>query len=260
METRNNATLVTGASSGIGAALAVLLAKGGTSVGLVGRRSEKLRSVLEACQKHSPASRMWVADLADLDRAEEIVDEAWEAFDGLDVLVNNAAIPSRRKLMELTREEIDEVMQIDFTSPMRMGMAVLPRMLDRDSGVIVNVSSLGGRLGISREAAYCAAKFALSGWSEVMYMELLATGVEVKLIIPGPFDTDIWNRPETDPPHYKGPLIDPGECAVGIIEAIQSDAFEHYIPDMKAVAVAKTKDADAFLKASAAAMTGESES
>lgn len=260
MESAIKSALVTGASSGIGAALALQLAEGGTNVGLVGRRREKLQVVLEACQKTAPDSQLWVADLADLERAEEIVHEAWDAFGGLDLLVNNAAIPSRRKFTELSREEVDLVMRIDFTSPVRMGMAVLPRMLERKSGVIVNVSSLGGRLGIPREAAYCAAKFALCGWSEVQYMELIGTGVEIKLIIPGPIDTDIWDRPEADPPHYKGPLVPASDCAKGIIEAIRGSGFEYYVPDMKAVATAKTQNADGFLAGAAAALAGENDS
>ena len=74
----------------------------------------------------------------------------------------------RRFVQRLTAAEIDETMRLNFTSPASMTLAVLPRMLERGRGVIVNVSSLGGRLGIVNEAAYSASKFALSGWSEAM--------------------------------------------------------------------------------------------
>ena len=87
--------LVTGASSGIGAALAPILAERGATVGIVARRADRLEEVLERCRKFAPDSRMWAADLGDLARAEQVALEAWDAFGGLDVLVNNAAIPKR---------------------------------------------------------------------------------------------------------------------------------------------------------------------
>jgi short-subunit dehydrogenase len=244
--------LVTGASSGIGAALAVALAEAGATVGVVARREGRLREVLERCQEHAPGSRMWVADLGDVEAAEGLVLEAWDAFGHLDVLVNNAAVPKRRRVQDLTATELDDVLRIDFTSPARMAMAVLPRMLDRDRGVIVNVSSLGGRLGILHESAYCAAKFALCGWSESLAMDLWQTGVDVRLIVPGPIDTEIWDLPDNDAPFYDGPLEPPEDVAAGIIAAIEGEAFEAHLPDLREVITFKTNDIDTFLEASAA--------
>src|SRR6185295_9943747 len=120
------------------------------------------------CRRFAPRSRLWAADLGDLARAEAVALEAWEAFGHLDVLVNNAAIPKRMPVPRLSAADIEEVMDVNFISPVRMGQALLPRMMARRSGMIVNVSSMGGRVGIVHEAAYCAAKFALCGWSEVM--------------------------------------------------------------------------------------------
>ena len=103
---------------------------------------------------------------------------------------------------------------------------------------------MGGRLGITGEAAYSASKFALAGWSESMAVDLYGTGVSVRLVLPGAFDTEIWDQPDNDTAPYSGPLAPPEEGAVGIVEAIDSDRFEHYIPDMKAVVEMKTKDID----------------
>jgi short-subunit dehydrogenase len=234
-----------------------MLAERGATVGLVGRRADKLEAVLGRCAERSPTSRSWVQDLGDLEAAVRVVDEAWEAFDGLDVLVNNAAIPKRRIVTELTAEELDEVMRVNFTSPARMTMALLPRFLERDSGVIVNVSSLGGRLGILHESAYCASKFALCGWSETLALDLWSTGVDIRLVIPGPIDTDIWDRPDNERSFYDGPKEPPESVAEGIIEAIEGEAFEHYLPDMKSIAEFKTSDIDVFLEGSAAAARPE---
>jgi short-subunit dehydrogenase len=120
-------------------------------------------------------------------------------------------------------------------------------MLSRGSGTIVNVSSLGGRLGIATEAAYSGSKFALAGWSEALAMDLAGTGVGVKLILPGAIDTEIWDQPGNDAPLYDGPKEPPSVIAAGIAEAIDSGAFEHYLPDMKAVVEMKTTDIDTFM-------------
>lgn len=244
--------LVTGASSGIGAALAPLLAARGATVGLVARRADRLADVLEQCQRHTPASRMWAVDLGDTDAAEALALQAWDEMGGIDVLVNNAAIPKRRKVQEIALDEVRETMLVNFESPVRMTLAVLPRMLERDRGVVVNVSSFGGRVGIPGEAAYCASKFALCGWSESMALDLWHTGVEVRLILPGAIATEIWDQPGNDAPLFDGPFEPADTVGTGIIDAIEGDAFEHYLPDMKPIAEMKTSGIDDFLAATVA--------
>jgi short-subunit dehydrogenase len=118
--------------------------------------------------------------------------------------------------------------------------------------MIVNVSSVGGRLGIIHETAYSASKFALCGWSESMAVDLHGTGVSVKLIEPGPVDTEIWDQPDNEEPLYQGPKFSADEVAAGIIEAMGSDRFEHYVPDMKSVVDAKNADLDAYISGAAA--------
>lgn len=240
--------LVTGASSGIGAALARRLAADGATVGIVARRADRLEEVLADCQKTSPQSRLWVADLADLALAEKVVLEAWDAFGQLDCLVNNAGVPMRRHTTKLDADTLDWVMRVNFTAPARMTLALLPRMLDRGEGMIVNVSSLAGRLGNANEAAYSASKFALCGWSEAIAVDLWGSGVTIRLVNPGPIDTEIWDLPNNDDPFYDGPKVSPEEMAAGIVTAMESDTFEHYVPDMKSIIEMKTSDPDTFLK------------
>jgi NAD(P)-dependent dehydrogenase (short-subunit alcohol dehydrogenase family) len=239
--------LVTGASSGIGAALARRLASDGATVGLVARREDRLKEVLDDCHAAgATGSRMWVADLGDPDAAARTVDDAWRAFGHLDVLVNNAAMPKRRRVEQLTPAEVDEVMTVNFTSPVRMILAALPRMLERGEGVIVNVASMGGRLGIVHEAAYCASKFALSGWSEAMAIDLWDTGVDVRLVQPGPIDTEIWDHPGSDDPVYDGPKFPPEDVAAGIVAPHGGGRFETDVPDLGAVVEGKTPDVDGY--------------
>jgi short-subunit dehydrogenase len=191
-----------------------------------------------------------VADLAE--DAGAVGVQAWDDLGGVDVVINNAAIPKRRAVTALDPAEVEAVMRVNFFAAMRITLAVLPRMLARGSGLIVNVSSVGGRLGIAHESAYCASKFALCGFSESMAVDLHGTGVSVKLIEPGPVDTEIWSRPDNDDPLYEGPKFSPQEVAQGIIEALGSDGFEHYVPDMKAVVDLKNADLDAYIEGAAA--------
>lgn len=250
--TAGKRVLITGASSGVGAALARRFAAGGATLGLIARRRDRLAEVLADCQRSSPASAMFVADLADTAAADSLAAQAWDTLGGIDVLVNNAAIPKRRAVGALDPAEVEAVMRVNFFAPMRLTLAVLPRMLARRDGVIVNVSSMGGRLGIIHEAAYCASKFALCGWSESIAVDLHGSGVTVKLIEPGPVDTEIWDQPGNDAPLYTGPKVPAEEVAAGIIDALGSDRFEHYLPDLKAVVDGKNADLDSYLAGAAA--------
>ena len=238
--------LVTGASSGIGAATARLLAAGGTTVALVARREGRLRQVLEDCVAGAPGSQMWAADLSDPENAAHVALRVWDTLGHIDVVVNNAGIPMRRSVTRLTMAEVERVMAVNYFSPVAITLALLPRMLERSTGTIVNVSSLGGRLGITTEAAYSASKFALAGWSEAIAADLAGTGITVRLVLPGAIDTEIWDQPGNDDPVYDGPLVPAAEVAAGIIASVDSEHFEHYLPDMKAIVEMKTADIDTF--------------
>ncbi len=238
--------LITGASSGIGAELARTLAGRGSTVGLVARREDRLAEVLSECRRYAPQSAMWVEDLEEPASARRVADAAIAAFGHVDVLVNNAAIPGVRAVSRLDAEEVERVMQVNFHAPVRLTLAFLPHMLERGTGTVVNVSSLGGRLGILHEAAYCASKFALCGWSESLVLDLWDTPLQVKLVIPGAVDTEIWDR-GAEPSAYDGPRVPAIDVAVGIADAIGADAFEHYLPDMSAIAAFKTSNIDEYL-------------
>jgi short-subunit dehydrogenase len=244
---KTKTALVTGASSGIGAATARAFAATAVNVVSVARRAERLEEVAADCRLTAPLSRAWPADLSDPEVAARLALDVWDEVGPLDVVVNNAGIPMRRPVDRLTMAEVARVMNVNYFSPVAMTLALLPRMLERGSGTIVNVTSLGGRLGIPHEAAYCASKFALTGWSESMASDLLGTGVSVRLVLPGAIDTEIWDQPDNDPPTYKGPFNPPEVVAEGIVACIASGRFEHYLPDMSGVVEWKMKDFEGFI-------------
>ena len=131
---RGRTVLVTGASSGIGAALARALAGRGDTVALVARRADRLDEVLADCRATSPSSERWAADLSDPDAAADLALEIWDHYGGLDVVVNNAAVPMRRHVTRLTMAEVERTMRINYFSPVAISLAVLPRMLERGAG------------------------------------------------------------------------------------------------------------------------------
>jgi short-subunit dehydrogenase len=161
--TRQRTVLVTGASSGIGEAVARLLAARGDTVALVARRADRLNAILADCRLTAPASDRWAADLSDPIAAADLALSIWDHYGGLDVVINNAGVPMRRHATKLTMAEVERTMQTNYFSPVAITLALLPRMLARRAGTIVNVSSVGGRLGIATEAAYSGSKFALAG-------------------------------------------------------------------------------------------------
>jgi short-subunit dehydrogenase len=216
-------------------------------VAVVARRADRLEEVVADCRATAPASRAWPADLADPENAADLARSIWDEYGGIDVVINNAGVPMRRPVQRLTMDEVRWPMTVNYLSPVAITLALLPRMLERRSGAIVNVSSLGGRLGIATEAAYCASKFALAGWSEALAADLAGTGVSIRLVLPGAIDTEIWDQPGNDPPLYAGPLVPADEVASGIVACIASPTFEHYLPDMKAIVEMKTTDFDGFM-------------
>jgi short-subunit dehydrogenase len=249
-----SAILVTGASTGIGAATARALGKAGARVGLVARRKELLDQVAEETrQAGSPEVAVWAADLSDLPRAEQVALEAWDTFGGLDGLVNNAGAPKRKHVTRLTTAEVESIMTLNYFSPVRMTLALLPKMLERGSGVIVNVASLAGRVAPPRESAYAGSKFALNGFTEVMAVDLYDQPVHMRLIQPGPIETPIWGDvPDNEKPAYEGEFYPPEDCADAILELLTTDTFEVYVPPtLKDVVSMKGQDVEGFIQGSA---------
>ncbi|HUE58493.1 MAG TPA: SDR family NAD(P)-dependent oxidoreductase [Acidimicrobiales bacterium] len=235
--------LVTGASSGIGAELAEALARRGAVLALCARREDRLRETLERCLTHSPDSRMWVCDLAEPDAVEQLAADVTNAFGGVDILVNNAGVPKRRHVKDLDADTVTRVMAINYLSPIRLTLALLPSMLERDYGRIVNISSVAAVLSSPGEAAYDASKAALSSFSEAMAIDLWNTGVKVLVVYPGVIDTELFTIPDNDPLIPGVDSIPASEVGAAVIDALDNDAHQVFVPAYFADFVA-TKSAD----------------
>jgi NAD(P)-dependent dehydrogenase (short-subunit alcohol dehydrogenase family) len=245
--------LVTGASSGIGAGLAEEFARRGATVGICARRQDRLDEVLARCREYAPDSRRWVCDLSDPRAVDGLAAAALDELGGVDVLVNNAGIPKRRHVTRLDMATVESVMNINFFSPVRLTLALLPHMLERGSGRIINLSSVAATLSSPGESAYDASKAAITAFSESMAVDLWETGIKVLLVYPGLVDTELFSLPDNDP--VLSSSIEPvpvSELVDGVFAALDSGAVQVYVPAYFAdLASGKAADVGRFLSGTA---------
>jgi uncharacterized protein len=195
--------MVTGASSGIGEAYADELARDGWDVMLVARRRERLDEVARRLEgEHGVSAHVIDADLSDAGRVAALADEAAAA--GLELLVNNAALAYYMPFSELPAERADELVQLNVLTPVLLTRAVLPGMIERGRGAVVNVASLLAFSGdwegphLPRRAVYAASKSFLVTFSRVLAAELSETDVRVQVVCPGVVRTEFHTRQGMD--------------------------------------------------------------
>jgi len=244
--------LVTGASSGMGAAMAQRFAAAGSTVGICARRADPLQAVLERCQEHSPASRSWVCDLADPAAVDDLASRCLDELGGVDVLINNAGVPKRKHVTQLDLATVDSLMRVNYLAPVQLTLALLPHMIERGSGRIVNVSSVAATLSSPGEAAYDASKAALAVFSEAMAIDLWETGVKVLVVYPGVVDTPLFDLPDNDPLPDDIERIPVDELVDGVVDALDRGASEVYVPAwFKDIAAGKAANVERFLAGTA---------
>jgi NAD(P)-dependent dehydrogenase (short-subunit alcohol dehydrogenase family) len=181
--------IVTGGSRGIGAATARALDRAGARVALVARTTEALEAVAGELQNDRVVI---TADLADDDAPHAIAQQALAALGSLDILVNNAAAAARMPSPELDADVIDRMLAVNVRNLLLLTTAVLPSMVERGSGSIVNLSSVSGVIGTPNRSAYAATKGAVDAMTRSLAMEFGPHGIRVNAVAPGVIDTDLW--------------------------------------------------------------------
>ena len=182
--------VVTGASRGLGRAVALALAEAGADLALAARGAADLERTAQEARKHGVRAEAFPTDLRRDADIEALVDGAVRAFGGIDVLVNNAGISgSEKPFLELAPAEWDEVMAVNLRAPALCAQAAARHMAERRRGRIINVASIGGLTPISRLAAYCASKAGLIQLTRVLALELARYDVQVNAVCPGYFRT-----------------------------------------------------------------------
>ncbi len=244
--------VVTGASSGIGAGLAEGLAAAGANVALAARRADRLEAVAARCRAHGVGVHTFVVDLADEDQVDGLARDAVEAMGGVDMLINNAGIPKRRHVSALDPATVANVMAVNYLAPVRLTLALLPQMLERGAGRIVNLSSVAATLSPPGESAYAASKAALTVFSESMAVDLWDTGVRVLVVYPGVVDTELFTLPDNDPFTAPVEFITVDELVTAVLGALDRGVLEIYVPEyFKEFAVGKASDIEGFLRGTA---------
>lgn len=223
--------LITGGSQGIGLALARLLAEEGANVWLLARHADALEA---ACRSlHSSASQKhgyYVADVTDHTQVESTLARFQKEVGVPDVLVNAAGGAHPGYVQETSLEVFHEMMDLNYFGTVNMVMAVLPAMLKRGSGYIVNFSSMGGFIAPFGYGAYTPAKYAIRGFSDILRLELKAMGVRVSVVFPPDTDTPgMANENKTKPfetlEAFSSKLVSPEAVAKGVLKGMKRGQY-----------------------------------
>jgi NADP-dependent 3-hydroxy acid dehydrogenase YdfG len=196
--------VITGASAGIGAAIARRLGRDGHKLALAARREEQLRAV---ARESAPDALAVVTDVTKRDEIELLRDEALSAFGQIDVWINNAGRGITRAVLDLSDADVDEMMLVNVKSALYGMQAIVPYFIERGSGQVINISSFLGRVPIAaHRSAYNAAKAALNALTANLRADVSSKGVEVTLVMPGLVSTEfarnVLGKPSATPPQW----------------------------------------------------------
>ncbi len=184
---------ITGASSGIGLETVKYLAAKGWQVAATMRNPDAMTEL-----NNLPGVKTYALDVTKPDHVKSVVKSAWQDFGGIDVVINNAGYGAIGPFESATEEQIQLQMDTNFMGTVRVMKAFIPLLKQQKEGVIINLSSIAGRVGMPLYNIYHASKFAVEGLTESLYYELRPFGIRVRLVEPGPIKTDFNGRSKED--------------------------------------------------------------
>lgn len=188
---KNKNALITGAGKGIGKAIAIALAKEGVNVILVSRTQSDLDEVATAVNNLGVKSLTLTADISDICSVDTAVAEALDKFKTIDILINNAGIAAFGKFLELEPKAWERIIQVNLMGTYYTTRAVLPNMIERQTGDIINISSTAGLKGNALTSAYSASKFAVLGLTESLMQEVRKHNIRVTALTPSTVATEM---------------------------------------------------------------------
>lgn len=204
----NKVVMITGASKGLGRALALKFAEEGAKIAICARNEGPLMEVEKELKTLGAEVVALGADVSDARDVDRFVSVTEDALGGVDVLINNASVfgPGPRQLADYPEKEFLEVLRINTLNPFFVTKRVLPGMISRGMGSIINLTSEAGRTGFAEWGAYGISKFAVEGMTQTWADELSGTGVRVNMVDPGEMDTDMHDKAVPDCDYF---LADP---------------------------------------------------
>ncbi|MEK5069003.1 3-ketoacyl-ACP reductase [Sporosarcina sp. FSL K6-1508] len=183
--------IITGAGRGIGRATAIAFAKEGINVGLIGRTAENLEKVVKELSEYDIVVTMATADVSDNESVIAAVEHIKSELGPIDILINNAGIGKFGKFLELSPEEFKNIIDVNLMGVYYVTRAVLPEMIERESGDIINISSTAGQKGAPVTSAYSASKFGVLGLTESLMLEVRKHNIRVSALTPSTVATDL---------------------------------------------------------------------
>jgi short-subunit dehydrogenase len=267
--TSTTVAFVTGASSGLGSALALALAQRGAKVAISARRQDRLEAIAQQIQHAGGTPLVVPADVSQRSAVESAIAKTVEAFGTVDLLMNNAGRELRASVEDTTEEQLENLFQLNVFSLWYTTAAVLPMMKAQGRGHIANVSSIAGKVGSPYHSAYIASKHAVVGFTAALRTELMDTGVEASVIMPVNIMTELDQAADggamyplyakgqeraaeaaSEPPSHPWTafslLLKPEEAAATILDSIESgksDIYTHPGSDEIALYVAQDRAA-----------------
>ncbi|WP_375585689.1 SDR family oxidoreductase [Cyclobacterium xiamenense] len=227
MEIKNKVVVITGATSGIGAACARTFGRAGARVWITGRSQIKLDETLLMLQREGISCGGVVCDAADPEQNEQMVKEVCQKFGGVDVLINNAGISMRALFRDLNLSVFHQVMDINFWGTVYATKSCLEEII-KNKGAIVGVSSINGFRGTPARTAYTASKYAMNGFLEALRTEVMKLGVHVLVVCPGFTASNIRNKaltadgtPQKESPRDEEQMMTAEEVAQAMLKALQ---------------------------------------
>jgi 3-oxoacyl-[acyl-carrier protein] reductase len=211
--------LITGASSGIGQAMALLFAREGANLVLVARRAEELSKTTDQCRCLGVRVLDIPADITDAGQVRRMAEESLAAFETIDILVNNAGYGKYGPFLSISIEEWDRMWSVNVRGMVLVTQAVLPSMIKVRKGHLLNISSIHGIHTSANASAYCATKFAVTGLTEALSKELWKHGIKVSVLCPGGVLTPFSGIP---PEMKNQEFLEPKEVARVALDIVTS--------------------------------------
>ena len=217
--------IITGSGRGIGKETAILLARKGVNVVVCSRTDSEVNSAVEEIEKLTSKSNVLgvKCDVSISSQINSLIRSTIEKFGSktIDILVNNAGVAFNKKLIDTSEEEWDQTINTNLNGAFLFAKAILPYMIAKRSGVIININSGAGKLGFSNLSSYCASKFGLLGLAESLALEVEGCNIRVLTIFLGQVDTKMWK--EFDYRYYeqnRNYMLKPHDVAEKIVEMI----------------------------------------
>jgi short-subunit dehydrogenase len=191
---KGKVAVITGASKGIGRATALLFARQGADVVLAARSEEKLKELRDEIKKFDVKVLVVPTDVTRKEDIDNLIKRTADEFGRIDILLNNAGKGIHGRVAMTPYSDIEEILNVNLYGPIYCMCSVLPQMLRQGTGQIINISSVVGKQASPNNAAYCAAKFGLQGFSGSLRAELAMNGIDVIVVCPSTTDTEFFNE------------------------------------------------------------------